>query len=258
MAIENNKFDNSFSKAINWVSLIIILVSLSGLIWIITYLTLHEVKPIKNEIFIETNITRIGIDKYLIKVENKITDLQNVESNLDKKINEINVFYKFLGTIIAIIIALTGFFGFKSLHELKIRNLENARDVAKNEAILKVESVLQNLKEQTTSKINEAKSESKLSLMSDFYKMETQLEALTGNIKEINSRLDLIENLDREFEDFELRLKNLENKSIRKIKESDNNINKSFKVKKTSRIIPNEIVENLNEEEEFGEEGFES
>jgi len=259
-------FDNGFSRTMDWASLFILLICFSGLAAIITYLTLHEAKPIKNEVNIITDIskkdtvTTAKFKDYLNKLDTKITELQSVESNLDKKLDEINTFYKFLGTIIAIIIAITGFFGFKSLHELKIRNLENAKEVAKNEAIIKVETELQNLKDKTISKIEEAKSESKLSLLSDYYKRETQIEALTGNIKEINSRLDVIENLERDFEDFNLRLIAFENESINEESEVSKKKNiSSLKKKDLSTKISNEIKEDKNTEvDEFGEEGFES
>jgi hypothetical protein len=266
--IETGKynFDNLFSRTLNWASLLIIVVSLSGLVWIISYLTLHEIKPIKNEVNIITNIpkndtvTRISWDSYLQKIDSKVTQLQDVETNLNKKIDEINTFYKFLGTILAIIIAITGFFGFKSLHELKIRNLENAKDVAKNEAILKVESELQNLKEKTTSKIDEAKSESKLTLLSEYYKMVTRIEAISGNIEEINSRLDVVENLERDFEDHELRLQVLENQSFnRDEKPSDEKTtshSKSTKGQSKKSIVVQKDV--LSDDDEFGEEGFDS
>ena len=262
-----SNFDNNFSKTLNWFSLIIILICFGGLVGIISYLTLYEVKPIKNEVNIVTGISnndtlaknKIEINNYLKKVENRISDLQNVESKLDKKINEINDFYKFLGTILAIVIAITGFFGVKSLHELKIRNLENAKEVAKNEAILKVESELQNLKEKTISKIDEAKSEAKLTLLSEYYKKETQIEALIGDIAEINSRLNVIDNLERDFEDFNLRLSTLENKSIKDLTEVIEKKSKSSVKKKiVPKTTPNPKEDKLNEEEEFGEEGFES
>ena len=97
-----SNFDNNFSKTLNWFSLIIILICFGGLVGIISYLTLYEVKPIKNEVNIVTGISnndtlaknKIEINNYLKKVENRISDLQNVESKLDKKINEINDFYK--------------------------------------------------------------------------------------------------------------------------------------------------------------------
>lgn len=258
---EKYNFDNTFSKTLNWASLLIVVVCLGGLVWVVSYLTLHELKPIKNEVNIITEISKndtiikIKWDKYLEKIDAKVTELENVESNLNKKLDDINMFYKFLGTILAIIIAITGFFGFKSLHELKIRNLGNAKEVAKNEAILKVEAELQNLKDKTTSKIDEAKSESKLSLLSEYYKKETQIEALTGNVKEINSRLDVIENIERDFEDFNLRLASLERESI---EQGDNNI-KSVRKNKLLLSKPPlpEKEDKLNEEEDFGEEGFE-
>ena len=249
------ELDNSFGKAINWSSLVIILVSLASLIWIITYLTLHEVKPIKNEVLIETKIskndttTKLELDSYLKKVDQRITELQNVESSLNKKIEEVNSFYKFLGTILAIIIAITGFFGFKSLHELKIRNLENAKEVAKNEANSKVETELVNLKDKVNNAIELAKSEAKMETLSEFYESQTEIDILSGNIREINDRIDVINDLENNYEDLRIRIKFIEGKFTDNISDSvdDSNPKKS------------ELEDKGGFEDEiFGEEGFEN
>jgi hypothetical protein len=252
---EKSEFDISFGKAINWSSLSIILVSLSGLVWIITYLTLHEVKPIKNDIIIEAKIakndtiTRLELDNYLKKVDQRISELQNVDSNLNKKIEEINTFYKFLGTVLAIIIAITGFFGFKSLHELKIRNLENAKEVAKNEANSKVETELLNLKENVKNAIELAKNEAKMQTLSEFYESQTEIEILSGNINEINDRLDTINDLENLCEDLKIRVKFVEEKFI---ESTSNNVDEVYN--KNTESTENEVFE----DEKFGEEGFEN
>lgn len=218
MTDKKYNFDNWFSRTIDWTSLIIIVVCLSSLVWIISYLTLHEVKPIKNEVNLITGISnkdtlvknKVEINNYLKKVENRITDLQNVESKLDKKINEINDFYKFLGTILAIIIAITGFFGVKSLHELKIRNLENAKEVAKNEANNLTEKEIQNIREKLTSAINEAKLDAKLTIMSELNENQNKILALEGNYKDLKEQLNITDKLENQFNDIIIRLSNLE------------------------------------------------
>ena len=263
---EKSKFDSSFGKAINWSSLIIILVSLAGLIWIITYLTLHEAKPIKNVVLIETKITkndnktRLQLDSYLKKVDQRITELQTVDSNLNKKIEEINTFYKFLGTILAIIIAITGFFGFKSLHELKIRNLENAKEVAKNEAVSKVESELENLKENVKNAIELAKSEAKRQTLSEFYESQTEIDVLSGNVNDILVRLDNLDSLENNYEELLFRFDDIEEKVIgEKLKEIPKNKKQTSNSKRSKFSKPIYDVEHenqINTKEKFGEEDF--
>jgi hypothetical protein len=221
-----SSFDKIFSKTLNWFSLIILLICFGSLVAIISYLTLHEVKPIKNEVNIVTSISnndtlvksKIKINDYLKKIEVRITDLQNVESNLDEKINEINDFYKFLGTILAIIIAITGFFGFKSLHELKIRNLENSKEVAKNAANELTEKEIQNIREKLISAISDAKYDAKLTMMSELNENQNKIIALEGNYKDLKNQLNITDKLENQFNDIIIRLKDLERLSVSGIK----------------------------------------
>lgn len=254
----NNNFDRYFGYSLNWASLIIILICLAGFICIISYLTLHEIKPIINEVNIITGIsnndtittTNIEITEYLSKVENSITELQNVESSLDKKINEINDFYKFLGVILAFVIALTGFFGFKSLHELKIRNLENAKEIAKIESIAKVESEIANLKEKIKSAIDLAKSDAKNATLSDYYKIQSTIEGLTQNIDEIFNRLEAFDKIENSYTDLLLRIEEIEGDIISR------NLNPSQKDNtSTQKIIRENNPKNSSIDDDiFGEE----
>lgn len=268
MADEKYNFDNKFSRTLNWASLIIIVVCLSGLVWIISYLTLHEFKPIKNSVIITTNIskndntTRVALDTYIKKVDNRISKLQSTESDLNKKIDEINTFYKFLGTILAIVIAIAGFFGFKSLHELKIRNLENAKEVAKNEANAKAESEINNLKESIKGAVELAKSEAKNQTLSEFYEIQTKIDVLSNNISDILNRLDNVDKIEDGYEDLSLRVDDIEKSMLEK------KLIPTLTNKKKESVIPrnrkNTTSFDSKEEkknivsETFGEEGFEN
>ncbi len=255
-------FDRYFGYSLNWASLIIVLVCLVGFIVIISYLTLHEINPIVNEVNIITDIsnndtltrTNIEIAEYFQKVEKSITDLQNVESNLDKKINEINDFYKFLGVLLGFIIALTGFFGFKSLHELKIRNLENAKEIAKIESKSKVETELTNLDDKIKSAIELAKSEANLKILSDFYQIQSTIEGLKQNIDEILSRLDTVDRIEDDYEDLLLRLEDVETGIVdSQLKPARKNKTSTRKSKKADGNSTGNLPFN---EDKFGEEDF--
>lgn len=210
---------SNYSIALNWAALFVILTCCISLVAIICYLTLHDVAPIKNNVNVICKIkkdalTKVELNNYIQIIEKKISQNENSVTLIDKKLNEINSFYKLLGTIIAVILAITGFFGFKSLHEMKIRNLEDTKLVATNEANRQVAIELDSLKEKTISKIEEGKNIAQLSILSEHYKKEAEFEALQKNYEDLKKRLDTVENLETPLEDLLLRIKNLEAEKI--------------------------------------------
>lgn len=256
MTKSNFDFDFQFNKALSWVSLSIILVCLTGLVFIVTYLTVHEVRPIKSDVKILLNSNAKNkesiyyLNNYISKIEERTKQLNLIENKISNKIEEINNFYKFLGTIIAIVIAVASFFGFKSLHELKIRNLENAKEIAKTEAVSKVEDEIEHLKSILKSGVEIAKIEAKNETLSQFYGVQTKTEVLDGNINEIINRLDKIENVEDNLEDLLMRVKALEVSLI----EEKSTLNKNGKLIDSSKSEL-KVNSELNEDS-FDEEGY--
>mgnify|MGYP003651607256 FL=1 len=111
------------------------------------------------------------------------------------------IIIKFIGTILAIIIAVTGFFGFKSLQELKRNTLEKVKEVSENVAVKEIEKEKQSLKDITNKSINEAALEQKLKLTSDFHDYEIELNTLKSDLEEVKSRHTKIEELDKVIND---------------------------------------------------------
>ncbi|NIK91830.1 hypothetical protein GZ212_06675 [Mangrovimonas sp. CR14] len=204
--MEDKKY-KLFLNALNWSALVIILLSLTSLVVIIFYLTFSDNSPVINNVDViysssqNDSIQKITFESYEKILEKKISDVNEVETIIEKKISEVNSFYKFIGTILAIIIAVTGFFGFKSLQELKRSTLEKVKEVSENIAVKEIDKEKQNLKDITNKTISEAALEQKLKLISDFHDYEIKLNTLNSDLDEVKSRDSKIEELDKEISD---------------------------------------------------------
>lgn len=214
------KKETNFLIALNWSALIIILISLGSMIGIIYYLSVNDGYPIPNNIDVISNINiqdstkQIELKEYMQIVKNKIYEINNVENIIENKIDEVNTFYKFLATILAIIVGITGFFGFKSLQELKKRTKDNSKEIAETIAKEEIEKEKQNIKEITITTIKEASHKTHLELTREYYEYKIQLETLTKNYEELKGTIDKAQEIENLVYDNQSRIKNLEDYKV--------------------------------------------
>lgn len=249
--MEEKKY-KSFLNALNWSALFIILISLTSLVVIIFYLTFNDNSPVINKVDViysashQDSIQKVSFESYEKILEKKISDVNEVENIIEKKIEEVNSLYKFIGTILAIIIAVTGFFGFKSLQELKRRTLESVKEISENAAIKEFEKEKDKLRDITNSKINEAAAEQKNKLSSDFYSYKIDLDAFKNDITEVKTRYSKIEELDRLINDLKEKVRVLSSEPLN----LDGQINIEQEISENQEDVD---LEELEDNDEFSD-----
>ena len=205
----------TLSEAVNWSALAIILISFILLILTFSYLVFNDGKPVRKEykvILQNREKDTVKLKKYLEQIDEATESLNKSNNLISEKIYEINGFYKLLGTILAIVLAIVGFFGFKSIQELRIRNIEISKEVAGKEAKERVEEELRRLKELTDLRIREAGDDAKLNIMAEHYRQATKIEAIDGDFKGMQERVNNLEQLEAKYDDLIIRMNGIDQK----------------------------------------------
>ncbi len=190
--------------------------------------TIYHVKEVK---FKYTTDLKSDTAKTITVVE-LLDEIKNSNDSLNKKILNLNKIkaeieltnnankedLRFYLTILGAIFAIVGFFGFKSIHDTRQAAIEKAVIDAKNEATAvakkEVGNKLEALQEITRMTIEQARSETKLQLQSDFYGQKMELEALKGDLKEATNRLNKVDSIDSQLEDIKIRIQELEHSLV--------------------------------------------
>ena len=169
-----------------------------------------EYHGIKTDSINELNrIEIIKIDSLLSSIKETSNSIQERQLQLVKDKEGDSFFNKFYAAMIAIIFAIAGFFGFKSMYEIRTRAIEDAKDEATKIASEIAES--------------SAKKEFKR-VFDDEYKAEVFKEATKASTNILRTEIGSLENSMAKLEE---RIESLESeKGQESIQENEKNINK--------------------------------
>lgn len=218
MADKKNDWDLCFSRWLNIIASILILL----LIGYFVYQNLNKNKNIKNNyynkievIFSENN--KSNYKSKLEEIEKNISQLEKIKNEIRIKEEKRSDDLKYYSTLIGFILAIVGFFGFKSIHDTRLAAIEKAVNDAKNEAIkeareaskneAKVASITEarNVAEITSKQVAEnaaiktSKDETLKYLSDEFPKQfriqeEKYISSFTDELKKVSDDLDKLMN----------------------------------------------------------------
>jgi len=155
--------ETKFSIFLKWMNALFIVAAIFCLIFIVyKTLSFESEKPNLNELNISIELEKVGNDSLQFSIATKDLDIfRNFEIAIDKKlitldenkkaiyeIKEKESFYNVVYTsVIALIFALAGFFGFRSLNEIREKTISKSEEIAKTAAKSKIQSIQEDITE---------------------------------------------------------------------------------------------------------------
>lgn len=133
------------------------------------------------------------IDSLLREVKKITNNIQDKQVQVISKEEEKNIFDKFYSIIVAVILVIAGFFGFKNITEIKQRAIEDAQDSSKKIA---EETAINSSKTQFEKVFTKEYEGQILKITTDSFSkiLDEESVKLNRQISELQSRIDQLEN----------------------------------------------------------------